>query len=430
MNYCKIKKYIAHPRSANTSKALNVFQFAIYNLQFQIYNCFYIAIVLSVILLSSPSQAQQAVTKQGESTASGTGFVDHHGRIVGYTALTKQGEILFPCEAPFTDSRDGNVYPIVRIGNQCWMAENLRYLPSVDPPSTLNFDPHYYVYNYNGTDVPTAKAQINYSLYGVLYNFTAATDNNFSGSSTNPSGLRGACPSGWHLPSLSEYTQMTAYLNLTSHYWCAGNSNYYAKSLAGTSNWLLSATLCAVGNGQTLNNSTGFNAVPGGYQNSCSFNNMYSHSYFWCSNQVTTPNSNNIFLNYNSASLTVSAISKQAGLSVRCIRNDCEYLSPPTSGTHITSSTQIEWHWDAIPHATGYKYNTTNTFSTAIDIGNVTSFTQSVTNGTCGEFTLYVWAYSQCALSEVGILKEYNYIADIRDGNQYKTVMIGNQCWM
>ncbi|MDD3877639.1 MAG: FISUMP domain-containing protein [Bacteroidales bacterium] len=375
--------------------------------------------------------AQNAVTKQGESTSSGTGYVDHNGRIVGYTALTKQGEILFPCETPFTDSRDGNVYPIVRIGNQCWMAENLKFLPEVvGPPTNSSGIKYYYVYDYNGTDVSIAKSTPEYALYGVQYNFIAATDGNFTGSSSNPSGIKGACPSGWHLPSDSEWKELTDYLSSNPQYWCGGNSSNTAKSLANTFGWLTSPTSCHVGNDQTSNNTASFNGLPGGYYNTASFTFKENSALWWSATQQSPTLSYLRRMYYNGASPVAAIIQKSYGLSVRCIRNDCEYLPPPTSATHTTTPTSIIWNWSAIPHATGYKYNTTNNYSTAIDIGNVTSFTQSVTNGTCGEFTLYVWAYSQCALSEVGILKEYNYITDARDGNQYKTVQIGSQCWM
>ncbi|MGI6410801.1 MAG: FISUMP domain-containing protein [Bacteroidales bacterium] len=83
------------------------------------------------------------------------------------------------------DARDGNAYKTVKIGNQIWLAENLKYLPSVVGPGTESEStPYYYVYGYNGTNVTDAKATSNYATYGVLYNWTAAMD---------------ACPDGWHL---------------------------------------------------------------------------------------------------------------------------------------------------------------------------------------------------------------------------------------
>ncbi len=111
----------------------------------------------------------------------------------------------FYCGLPFTDARDTNTYNTVLIGSQCWMAENLAYLPSVTQPTISSiFDPHFYVYYYNGTDVSAAKASPFYSLYGVLYNWIASMDGDTSSNSV-PSGVQGICPDGWHLPSDAEW---------------------------------------------------------------------------------------------------------------------------------------------------------------------------------------------------------------------------------
>src|SRR5574344_1981957 len=114
------------------------------------------------------------------------------------------------------DARDNQTYRIVTIGSQTWMAENLKYLPSVVGPRTgSKTTPHYYVYGYNGTNVTDAKATANYNTYGVLYNWPAAM-NGAASSTTNPSGVQGECPDGWHLPSDAEWTELTDYPGFTA----------------------------------------------------------------------------------------------------------------------------------------------------------------------------------------------------------------------
>ncbi|MCP4002072.1 MAG: hypothetical protein GY727_14280, partial [Gammaproteobacteria bacterium] len=104
--------------------------------------------------------------------------------------------VTFPwqCGYPITDNRDSNTYQTVEIGGQCWMAENLAYLPSVNPPDQgSTTSPYYYVYGYDSTDVSEAKTEPNYQTYGVLYNWPAAMAGAAS-SNTVPSGVQGICP--------------------------------------------------------------------------------------------------------------------------------------------------------------------------------------------------------------------------------------------
>lgn len=115
-----------------------------------------------------------------------------------------------------TDSRDGHSYRTVVIGTQTWMAENLAYLPSVNNDEYYaSTGMLYYVYGYHGTSVVEAKANtVNdtnyYSLYGVIYSELAAIPGGDT-SSLNPSGVKGVCPTDWHLPSMAEWDVLEAY---------------------------------------------------------------------------------------------------------------------------------------------------------------------------------------------------------------------------
>ena len=44
-------------------------------------------------------------------------------------------------------------------------------------------------------------------------------------------------------------------------------------------------------------------------------------------------------------------------------------INPPAAGVHVPSLTQIVWKWNSVAGATGYKWSTTNDFTTAIDMG-------------------------------------------------------------
>jgi len=152
-------------------------------------------------------------------------------------------------EISFTDTRDGNAYKIVTIGNQVWMAENLKYLPNVIGAETgSDTEPYCYVYGYDGKDVNEAKATDNYKTYGVLYNWAAAM-NGATSSEANPSGVQGICPKGWHLPSNAEWQQLIDYLG--------GNDIAGGKlKETDTTHWH------SPNSGAT--NESGFTALPGG----------------------------------------------------------------------------------------------------------------------------------------------------------------------
>jgi len=79
--------------------------------------------------------------------------------------------------------------------------------------------------------------------------------------------------------------------------------------------------------------------------------------------------------------------------------------TPPTAGTHIPANSSIIWNWNSIADALGYRWNTTNNYSTATDVGLATSYTQ--TNLLCGTpYTLYVWAYNSCGVSPSAVLTQ------------------------
>lgn len=84
----------------------------------------------------------------------------------------------------------------------------------------------------------------------------------------------------------------------------------------------------------------------------------------------------------------------------------------PISGTHVPSSSQIVWNWNSSEGASGYKWNTTNNYSTAIDLSG--SLTKTETGLSCNTpYTRYIWAYNVCGISTTTVINQTTSINPI-----------------
>jgi uncharacterized protein (TIGR02145 family) len=200
----------------------------------------------------------------------------------------------------FSDARDGIVYRMVTIGNQIWMGENLKYLPAVSEPSSgSETAPHYYVQSGAGFNYA-------YSNYGVLYNWPAAM-NGASGSNSNPSGVQGVCPDGWHLPSRAEWDELIALL---------GGQNVAGGKLkhAGSEHWAFPNA------GAT--DERDFSALPGGFRwHDGEFYDLWHGGRWWSSSEFVNDLALHVQMRYDDSSIISGAFWKSNGYSVRCIRD-------------------------------------------------------------------------------------------------------------
>jgi len=244
-----------------------------------------------------------------------------------------------PCGIPFTDPRDGNIYNTIMLADQCWMQENLRYLPEVFPINTnAIWAPRYYVYGYNGTDTAAAKQHsINgmniYNTYGVLYNWTAVMQGS-SPSNAIPSGVQGICPPGWHVPSDSAWQQLEMSLGMSqadAALWGHRGTNQGSR-LAGTDSlWLPGALTADAGFGNS-----GFKALPAGLYGS-NVPHLPHSNYGFLSEiarfatataipgcpQHPSGQTNNVIRNIRSSATAIRRYcgSDYQGISLRCVRD-------------------------------------------------------------------------------------------------------------
>ena len=207
---------------------------------------------------------------------------------------------------------DNNVYHTVKIEDQCWMKENLQTTHYADGTEM-----------FHSGDTPSSTVAYYWESpngYGLLYNW-AAVMHGTSSSSTNPSGVMGICPVGWHVPSDTEWDEMEETVRSNSAYRCNGVENNIAKALASQTGWNPSTNDCAVGNEPSTNNATGFGALPaGGFGSSLNGPSGSSRTYFW-SATMGGSGAWARYLGSNDAALGRKSYYTASWFSVRCLRD-------------------------------------------------------------------------------------------------------------
>jgi uncharacterized protein (TIGR02145 family) len=208
---------------------------------------------------------------------------------------------------------DGNVYHTITIGTQTWMAENLSVTKYRDgeviPYVTDNTkwgkltSGAQCVYYYNSEANSIAK-------FGRLYNFYAVSDS------------RNIAPQGWHVASDTEWAVLNDYLAENM-----GTSTSVAQALATKSDWKESSIPGAVGyldpdTYTSLNNSSGFSALPAGGRFIYGvFTDVTGYCSWWCSIQSNSTTAWFRSLNYYGINVGRNVYDKHYGLSVRCVKD-------------------------------------------------------------------------------------------------------------
>ena len=248
----------------------------------------------------------QNPTTYNSHTTDGTGTGSFTSKITGLSASTTYyvrayatnskgtayGEnISFTTVVPVTDY-DDNVYQTVQIGNQIWMAENLK----TTHYSNGNTITEVYVYNNDENNV---------AIYGRLYTWAAAMSGTAS-SNTNPSGVQGVCPTGWHLPSDAEWTELSDFL---------GGTNIAGGKLkeTGCGHWK------CPNSGAT--NESGFTALPGGCKLPWEWG-LGKEADLWGATEHGSSSAWKRYLYYADSKMTRYSDSKSFGYSVRCVRDN------------------------------------------------------------------------------------------------------------
>ncbi|MBK9292325.1 MAG: fibrobacter succinogenes major paralogous domain-containing protein [Bacteroidetes bacterium] len=348
----------------------------------------------------------------------------------------------------------GNVYTTTVIGNQCWTTANLASTKyrSGQPLALPGADVALW-----DTIASGAFAFNAHESYGYLYNWYAAS-----------SGL--LCPEGWEVPSKKDFYQLMDYIN-GGHV----NGAHFLKScrqvnspLGGDCSttehprWNQDATHYGI-------DSYDFSALPGGFHGVFVGNpgNALQASgalgYWWTRSDSTQ-------LGYTSGlayrmgsfsdAVSLELMSRNYGFSIRCVRKHATVVTTPVVETvgveNVTSSTatahgEVVGSGGARVTSRGVCYSTSpnpDINAQVVHVGNGTGTFTAEISGLLNETTYYMRAF---AINSQGVsygdelqfttlaagsnpldgqpCPDMPEFTDL-DGNTYKTVVIGNQCWM
>jgi len=188
----------------------------------------------------------------------------------------------------------GNIYNVIHIEKQYWMAENLKTtklndstaIPLVvDSTAWVNLTtPGYCYYNNNETTYKDS--------YGALYNWYTVNTGKL-------------CPQGWHVPSDKDWDVLT--VNIGGQAVAGGK----LKEI-GTIHW--------ISPNQGATDEFGFTALPGGERDYLGpFMEIGTIGFLWSTTETSVLHARNMVMSNTSATLASMSYMKAHGFSVRCL---------------------------------------------------------------------------------------------------------------
>lgn len=249
---------------------------------------------------SSSSQQETASSSSGEQPKSSSeGSAASSSSVSSSSTPDEPGPVL-------TDSRDGQTYKIVKIGEKWWMAENLNYFYRAGTA---------WSYYYKNDSTYRHK-------YGVHYSWAAAMDSagvfsedgkgcGFRVNCSPKYPVQGVCPEGWHLPDTTEWQALIKE---------AGGDSLAKIKLKSTSGW--------EGYKVEGTDDLGFTALPAGRGEGEAWIGEGSLAYFWTSTyfeesyfSFEEETAYCISLNFSANERIMDHWGKYLRLSVRCVKN-------------------------------------------------------------------------------------------------------------
>jgi uncharacterized protein (TIGR02145 family) len=190
---------------------------------------------------------------------------------------------------------DGNYYHTVTIGNQTWMAENLKVTKYANGDKISNIcDYDQWSDLKSGAYCEYNNKVSNAHIYGRLYNWFAVSDK------------RNIAPNGWRVANESDWKTLINYL--------AGEMVAGGKMKeTGEAHWKFPNSYAT--------NESGFTALPGGIRSSNGEFGSFGKASTWWANTVSDETKAiGYFLNYSDGKVDRNDNDKTFGLSVRCIK--------------------------------------------------------------------------------------------------------------
>ena len=249
---------------------------------------------------------KSSASNSGPSSGNNAAFVDPSTVVMG----------------TMTDERDGQTYKTVKIGDQVWMAENLKYR-YLGP--TAELDSSSFCYGGDPAKCDTS---------GRLYLWSAAMDSAgiIEGNTANGCGdglkcfssgiVRGVCPIGWHLPSRAEWEKLVVEVDDSVTEYTSNNTT--GIRLKSTSDW---------NEDDELVDAYSFTAIPAGCRVlNGAFAGWHTQTSFWSSTGDDSNIADNIFFAYAMSlhspwedgglnRAIVGIQDKSRGCSVRCLQD-------------------------------------------------------------------------------------------------------------